>query len=306
VRDLIFSLFIAFIIMSALKPVVSFLEKRKIPRFLAVILVYLLALSTFGYLLFIIFPPLIKESGIFFKQLPVIIGGLSPETSGIFNFDSIGKNVPNLTTIFFNFVRGTFSNVIFVITTIFFGLYFLLEEGFIKKILINFFKETEAQVVVDIFDKAEKRMSAWVWGELVLMTVVGLLTFFGLSLIGMKFAIALAVLAGLLEIIPNIGPIISAIPAILIGLSQSYFLGFVNLILYIFVQQLENNLIVPLVMKKTVGLSPIVTLSALIIGGKLAGTLGIILAIPTTLFIETVLMEIIKTKNPKVAAGNLR
>jgi len=100
----------------------------------------------------------------------------------------------------------------------------------------------------------------------------------------------------LLEIVPNIGPTLSAVPAILIGLSQSYFLGAANLALYVAIQQFENHLIVPLVMKKATGLNPIVTLSALIIGGKLAGTLGVVLAIPTTLFIETVLIGVVKAK----------
>lgn len=296
IRELIFSLFIAFIIMSALKPPVTFLERKRIPRLLASVFVYLVFLGFIVELLLIIFPPLIKESTLFFKQFPLILKTLSPQSKALINFDSITQNLPNLTASFFDLAKGIFSNTLFVISTLFFGFYFLLEEGLIKNFMIRFFDESKTSVVVEIFDKAEKRMSAWVWGELVLMTVIGALTFFGLSLIGMRFALALAVLAGLLEIVPNIGPTLSAVPAILIGLSQSYFLGAANLALYVAIQQFENHLIVPLVMKKATGLNPIVTLSALIIGGKLAGTLGVVLAIPTTLFIETVLIGVVKAK----------
>jgi len=107
----------------------------------------------------------------------------------------------------------------------------------------------------------------------------------------MKYAVALAVLAGLLEVVPNLGPIISTIPAALIGFSISYVLGLSNIALYFIVQQVENNLIVPLVVKKVVGLHPIITLMALMIGGKLAGVLGVLLAVPTTIFVETILIE---------------
>lgn len=123
------------------------------------------------------------------------------------------------------------------------------------------------------------------------MTIVGVITYIGLTIIGMKYAVALAVLAGLLEVVPNLGPIISTIPAALIGFSISYVLGLSNIALYFIVQQVENNLIVPLVVKKVVGLHPIITLMALMIGGKLAGVLGVLLAVPTTIFVETILIE---------------
>ena len=137
-------------------------------------------------------------------------------------------------------------------------------------------------------------MSGWFWGEIILMIVVGTMIYVGLSIIGMKYALALAVLAGLFEVIPNLGPITSSIPAILIGLSYSPIFGLYCAILYLVIQQLENNLIVPIVMKKATGLHPIVTLIVMVIGGKLAGIMGVILAIPTAIFIETILIEVNK------------
>ncbi|EKE14664.1 MAG: hypothetical protein ACD_12C00354G0002 [uncultured bacterium] len=102
----------------------------------------------------------------------------------------------------------------------------------------------------------------------------------------------------MLEVVPNLGPITSSIPAILIGFAYSPVLGFYCAILYLVVQQLENNLIVPVVMKKVTGLHPIVTLVVMVVGGKLAGIMGVLLAIPLTIFIETILIE--------SHAGNLR
>ena len=117
-------------------------------------------------------------------------------------------------------------------------------------------------------------------------------------MIGIRYSLALAVLAGLLEAVPNLGPTISSIPAILLGFAVSPVMGVTALALYFIIQQLENNLIVPVVMKKAVGLNPIITLIALLIGGKIGGVLGVLLAIPITVFLETVLIEIINAPKP--------
>jgi predicted PurR-regulated permease PerM len=128
------------------------------------------------------------------------------------------------------------------------------------------------------------------------MVIVGSLNYIGLTLIGIKYALPLAVLAGLLEVVPNLGPTIAAIPAVLVGFSQSPFLGVSALAVAVLVQQLENNLIVPLVMKKAVGLNPIITLMAFIIGGKLAGVLGVLLSVPVVVVLKTFFLEFLNKK----------
>lgn len=298
VKDLLLSLLIAFIIMSALKPFVIFLTKRRLPKGLSTFIVYFIFLAFFINILNLIIPPLVSESTILVRSIPSILRNISPKILNYINLDSFTAFLPNITNQFIDIFKSIFSNAIFIISTLFFGFYFLLEENIVKRFLINFFPEEFTKSVVNIFDKAEQRMNAWFWGEITLMTVVGLFTFIGLNLIGMKYSLALAVLAGLFEVVPNIGPVLSSIPAIIIGLSHSYILGVANVALYFIVQQLENNLIVPYVMKKAVGLNPIITLISLIVGGKLAGVLGILLAIPITLFLETILMEIVQIKKP--------
>ncbi|OGK40698.1 hypothetical protein A2954_05560 [Candidatus Roizmanbacteria bacterium RIFCSPLOWO2_01_FULL_37_12] len=300
IQDVLFSIFIAFIIMSALKPYVSFLEKGKIPRFLSALFVYLIFLTFFFAVLFIAFPPLVIESTQLFKALPSILERIAPEAMALLNLDSVFQYLPDIANQFFGIVSGIFSNAVFLISTLFFGFYFLLEENVFRKILSRFFSEERARTALVIFDKAEKRLNGWFWGEITLMTVVGLLTFIGINLIGLRYALALAVLAALLEAVPNLGPTISSIPAILLGFAVSPVTGFAAMALYFIIQQLENNLIVPVVMKKAVGLNPIITLLALLIGGKIGGVLGILLAIPLTLFIETAIMEVVNT--PKSSA----
>ena len=294
IRELIFSLFIAFIIAGALKPGVDYLEKRKIPRALASFLIYLFFILLIVGIFNLILPPLVIEISHLFKNLPFIIKRTFPSAPINFFTNFFTQNLPGIANQAFDIIKGIFSNVIFVTSTLFFGFYFILDNHLIKKLLGSFFEDSEVNRIEYIIDKGQKRMASWFWGEAILMLVIGVMTYIGLTVIGMKYVLALSVLAGLLEVVPTLGPITSAVPSFLIGLSYSPVLGASTIALNFIIQQLENNLIVPFIMKKVVGLHPIVTLIALIIGGKIAGIIGVILAVPTTIFVETVLIEIQK------------
>src|SRR3989339_1595312 len=290
IKDLIFSLFIAFIIAGALRQPVDYLETKKFPRTISSFIIYFIFIFIIFCLFYLIIPPLVGEIIILFKNLPHIVSKVSPVISSNLNLNFLSNNIPSLANETINIIKSTFSNVIFVTSTLFFGFYFILERNIFSKLLGNFFDDIELNRISLIADRAQKRMSSWFWGEIILMIVVGTMTYIGLNIIGMKYALALAVLAGLLEVVPNLGPITSSIPAILIGFSYSPVLGLYCAILYLVIQQLENNLIVPIVMKKATGLHPIVTLIVMVIGGKLAGIMGVILAIPTAIFLETIII----------------
>lgn len=289
-------MFIAFVISGALKQPVDLLEKKKIPRSAAALLIYFIFIAIIFYLFILIIPPLAGEIIILSKSLPTIINKLFPSLSLSLNFNFLSQNIPNITNEAINLIKNAFSNVVFITSTLFFGFYLLLEKNLPRKLLVDFVEPKYLDRVNLIVEKAQKRTSGWFWGEVVLMFIVGTMTYLGLILLHMKYALALAVLAGLLEAVPSLGPISATIPALIIGLSQSYFLGLSMIALYFTVQQLENNLIVPMVMKKAVGIHPIITLIALVIGGRLAGVMGVVLAIPTTIFIETILIDLINTR----------
>jgi predicted PurR-regulated permease PerM len=297
IRDLLFAFLIGFILMSALKPGVSLLESRKVPRSLAVLIVYLIFLTIFISLISLIIPPIIIETTHLIQIIPGLIQSLDPNIKQWIDVESLTQFLPDAANRLFEVVeliRGFFSNALFVLFTLFFGFYFLMEESLIRNFIARYFDEDKTQKFVSVFDKAEKRMSSWFWGELTLMLVVGTLTYIGLNILGVKYALPLAVLAGLLEVIPNLGPLLSSIPAMLVASTYSP-LSVVSVgALYFIIQQLENNLIVPMVMKKAVGLNPIVTLIALSIGGRIGGILGVLLGIPVFLFAETIISEIFR------------
>jgi len=296
VRELFFGLFLAFIFMSALKPAVNKMERYKLPRFVAALIVFILTLSVLFFILSVIIPPLVQESILFFSRIPDLISQAFPLLNQYVNFNSFSSLIPNITQNIIQVVTGIFSNVIFVVSIIFFTFYFLLEEKFLRSFLDRFVEEKKASEIVSIVDMAEKRMGAWVWAQVFLMTIIGLLTYIGLLFFQLPYALPLAVLAGVLEVVPIIGPIFSAIPSIFVAMSISPLMSAYIISFYIFIQQLENNLIVPFVMRRAVGIHPIITLMALTIGGKLGGVMGVILSVPAALFFETILMEITKKR----------
>lgn len=291
IKDIFFSLLIAFILMSSLRPPVKYLVSKKIPKPLSIAIVFISFILFFTVLIAFVLPPIITEMTSLIKNFPLILDSATP----IFGDLSKEFNINNVLSTFsnnlFGFVSAVFSNALFLMSTLFFSIYFLIENGIDYKTLKKYLPDQRAQEISRILHKAETRMSSWFWGELTLMTIIGLATYIGLTIIGIKYALPLAILAGLLEVVPNIGPVLSAIPSVLIGFSMSYFTGISAVALYIIVQQLENNFIVPIIMRRAVGLSPVMTLLALLIGGRAGGILGALLAIPILLIIETVFQE---------------
>jgi len=292
VRDLLFSLFIAFIVMSAVKPPVAFFEKKRVPRGLTTFIVFVSLFSFIGFLFSWIIPPLTQEIALFVKYAPSMFRSINSPTLSFFNFQSFVQYIPGATNQALTIIQSIVTNAMFIVSTIFFSFYLTAEKDVIEKIVTRFFNETKTKRIVALFDRIEKRMSAWLWGEVLLMTTIGCLTFVGLNLVGVKYALPLAIIAGLLEVVPNLGPVLSTAPAFFIAITQSYFLGFSTIALYFIIQQLENNLIVPYVMRKAVGINPIITLISLIVGGRIGGFLGVLLAIPLTLFFESIFSEI--------------
>jgi predicted PurR-regulated permease PerM len=191
-----------------------------------------------------------------------------------------------------NVVRVTvsiFSNVITLLTVLVFSFYFLMERRNAEGLLISWMGEAVASRVMETLRAIELKLGAWARGQIFLMFFIGILVFIGLTLLHVDYALPLAILAGILEIVPIIGPIISAAPAVVIALATSPFLALSVVAMYFIIQQIENNVVVPFVMRKSVGLSPLLTIVALMVGGKLSGFTGVFLAVPVLLVIQVLI-----------------
>jgi len=291
IRQIILALFVSLILMSAFNPSVNRLEKWRFPRWLAILIIYLGVLGILILGLAGIIPALIEQTGSFVEKIPLLFRQFT-----FLGIDSniLASQIAQLGTIPANILKLTvslFSNIIAVFALFVITFYLLLERRNLDTYLQVLFAGGGEKKAKEFVDKVEERLGSWVRGEMTLMIIIGVTIYVGLKLLGIDFALPLAILAGVLEIVPNIGPIISAAPAVLMGLVISPVMALAVAALYFLVQQAENTLIVPKVMQKTVGVNPLVTILSLAVGFKLAGPIGAVLAVPAVLLIEVVISE---------------
>lgn len=296
IRDILFLVFVAFLLMTAIYPLVYWLAKLHIPRAIGTILVYIIVLGALGFLVGSAVPQLVSQTTTLVATLPGTASRLFPYWN--IDFQTIIGQIAPLSANVLSLTIGIFTNIITTFTVLIITFYLILERGRAESTLIAFLGQASGHKVATFLRLIERRLGSWVRGELLLMTLVGVMTYIGLVLLRMEFALPLAILAGILEIVPMIGPLLSAIPAVLVALSISPVFALTIALLYIVVQQIENNIFVPLVMKQSTGLSPVVIIIALMVGGRLGGMAGAILAVPIVLVLQVVLSALLTTKNP--------
>lgn len=298
IREIILLLFVSLILVSALHSPVEWLAQRKTPRPLSILLIYILIFVTFGAGFGLIIPPLIDQTGKLIENLPIFIDALNRisfyqlPTEEIIN--SFRAGLVPLTSNIFRYTLGFFSNLVTIVTIFVFTFYLLLRWRNLGKFLsANFGQEERFNRVLN---RIEKGLGNWLRGELLLMLIIGVFSYIGLSLLKIPYALPLALFAGLLEIVPLIGPILAAIPAVLVALTISPLLALATAALYFVVQQLENNLIVPKLMQRAVGIDPLATILALMIGAKLMGVLGALLAVPFVVLVKIITLDVIQAR----------
>jgi predicted PurR-regulated permease PerM len=283
IRDVLVTIFVALILALALEPFVKWFVSKKVPHGLSVLLVSILFILLLVGIGSVAIAPLISE----FQKLLINLPGYISAVDGIalpgYDIDinaAVFSRVSDAAGNVLNATLGAFSGVLTFLLVLVFTIYILLDFANIRQMFVNLFPDAKRNEVTNILMKVETKLGGWLRGQLVLMFLVGLTTYFGLVLLGVDYALALAVIAGLLEIVPVIGPIISVIPAAIVAFVMSPLTGLGVLGLYTLIQQLENHLLVPKVMQKAVGFNPLVTIVALMVGAKLLGVIGAILAIP--------------------------
>lgn len=303
IAPILIGLFIAILLMTALNPAVDKLTRAKIPRSIAILIVYLLLIGVVVGGLFWIIPPFVDQTTRLVSRLPELVEDLASflEAVGIAGVDRglIESQLSQIGTIPINLVRFTvsiLSNLIAVFTVLVITFYLLIERRNLDKYLLVLFGDGAERKAKSFVDQLEARLGGWVRGELMLMFIIGGTTYLGLRLLGIPFALPLAILAGLLEVVPNIGPVISAIPAVILSFTISPVMALATTAFYFLVQQLENSIIAPKIMQKATGVNPLVTIVSLAIGFQMAGPLGAILAIPIVIVIHVVASEVFSLK----------
>ncbi len=308
-RDLVLLVLTAIVIASAIEPEISFFIRHSIPRFFAAILVYVLTFGSIFVLLYFFFPPIIADAAGFLSSMPQYLEAINASssfqnitsaTSLIGSSHDLQSFVQTLFSLQSVFVSGS-GSVIQVFVAFFggifsFGLvivlsfYFALQDTGVDDFLRLVMPVAHENYSVDLWKRAQKKIGLWMQGQILLSLLVGILVYLGLLIIGIPYALLLSVFTAIAEIIPIFGSLIAGAIAVIIGFtSGGVSLAAIVLGLYIVVNQFEANLIYPLIVKKVVGVPPLLVIIALIAGSTLAGFLGLLLSVP----VAAVLLEFI-------------
>lgn len=322
-RDLALVVLTSVLIASAIEPATKWFGKNKIPRVPAVLFIYFAGTLLLTALFYFLFIPLVGDAIDFLKVLPeqlVIIeswsplqeGALSRELSGDLSIQSIVDQANAALSGTFNIlgaISTVFGGVLSSILIIVLSFYLAVQEDGVAKFLKIVTPLKYESYVLGLWKRAENKIGLWMQGQVVLAVIVGVLTYLGLMLIGIPNALLLAFLAAILELIPVFGPIVAAVPAVTLGFVDG---GLTTALivtgLYLIIQQFESQLIYPLVVRKVVGLSPIIVILALVAGFRLAGFLGILLSVPLAtialIFFEDLEQSKHKLQQKKSSASN--
>ncbi|MDO8510351.1 MAG: AI-2E family transporter [bacterium] len=311
-KDLILVILTAIVIASSVEPATKWFARRHIPRLPAVIIVYLIVATLIFSLFYFLVPPLLDETAIFLQSLPTYVDrleiwnplsqGSDSVVKGITGSFSIREIVSELTV----FLESFSGNVLSALTAVFGGVlsfiviavlsfYLSVQEDGVGKFLRIITPVRYRKYVTALWLRSQVKIGLWMQGQLLLGIIVGILIFLGLTILGVENALLLAFLGAVLELLPLFGPVLSAIPAIIVGLlGGGVTLALLVLGLYLIIQQFENHLIYPVVVKKVVGVPPTLVIIALFAGAKLAGFLGLILSVPVVAIIIEYLNDIQK------------
>lgn len=306
IRDVLIIVFVAIVIAAAINGPANWLQRHRVPRILGVIFLYLILFLVLALIITLILPPLaeqIKHLVTAFPEYTEKIGVGFQEWWG--KYKGEGENLQNFlgrladkltqaATSIFATIGGIFGGLASALIVLVISFYLAVQEKGVKKFLMSLTPIEHQVYVSDLIERIQIKIGGWLRGQLLLCVIVGTLVFIGLSLLGVKYALVLALIAGILEIVPYLGPIMAAVPAIILAFFQSPPLALLVLLLYIVIQELENHIIVPQVMRRAVGLNPIIVIIVMLIGAKLAGILGIVLAVPIAAAIAEFLKDVRK------------
>lgn len=311
-RDFVLVVITAIVIASAIEPGVSALIRRKLPRLLSVIAVYISLFAGFFLAFYFFLPTVLEELASFLSTLPTyleaftragafdgysrFLGTVAPSTVAGGDIIQSVREILNVNGVFssaFKAASSIFGGVFSFILIIVFSFYFAVLETGIDDFLRIVSPVKYQKYVLDLWRRSQHKIGLWMQGQLVLAIIIGVLVFLGLTILGVKHALLLAIIAAVFELIPVFGPILAAVPAVIIGfVDGGASLGFLTIALYVIVQQFENHLIYPLVVTRVVGVPPLLVILALIVGAKLAGFLGILLSVPAAGAIQELVKDI--------------
>jgi predicted PurR-regulated permease PerM len=320
-RSSLVLVYVSALLAMGLAPLVRAIERRGMllpqgfrrpPRWLATLIVYLVLLGTAAAVVLVVFPPLVTQAREFAGQLPqlaeqaqqtLVRRGILSRPLTVEHLvqqapagtDAIGT----LLGTFWGFIGG----VVGLFTILILTFYFVLEAEDIFRAFVRLFPRRRRPRVRAVGQEIARKVSAWLSGQLMLAATIGIVSGVWLGLLGVPFFYVLALLAAVGELVPYVGPLLAAVPGVAVALTDSTQLAVIVAALYFAQQLLENYLLVPKIMERQVGISPVVVIVALLLGGSLLGVAGAILAVPTAAIVQVLVQELTERDEAPSEAG---
>lgn len=314
-REVILLVFLAVLLGAALEPVVGALRGRLgMRRGLAILLVYATFLLAVIAMAVFILPAAVVQLGSAFERLPEFINrvrGWSQDLQPPALADGIDSLLDTIEAPFLSnkppdpegilgasLLVGQFAAALVTLLALVF--FWLTERSRLQRYALAFMPMERRAGIREAWNEVELRLGLWARGQLILMTTIGVATGIAYSVIGLPGAMLLALIAAITEVVPIVGPLLGAIPALLIATTISPETAIFTLGVYMLIHAIEGNVLVPMVMRNTVGLSPFLVLVSLLVGGTAGGILGAIVAVPVVAGITVVLGRLQDRETPVV------
>lgn len=307
--DILLVILTAVVIASAIEPIADYFIKKHIPRVLSVLGIYLGFFAFLSFVVYVFVPPLFDEIAGAAIQIPAYFASIdvlgSPALTQIIRsaipvkeiIPAVGGAISGAQSGILGTATAVFGGFVNLSLIIVLSFYLAVQDKGIEDFLRLVTPPMHEEYAIDLWTRARKKIGLWMQGQLLLGVLIGVFAYLGLSILGIRYALLLAIMAAVFELIPVFGPTMAAVPAVVLGFGESTIVGFMVLGFYIIIQQFENHLIYPLVVRKVVGVPPLLVILALIIGGRLAGFLGIILAVPVASAFMELVADIEKNKH---------
>ncbi len=281
------------VISLGIEPLVEFLsEKLKIGRTLGVLAVLVFVLSVIAISLYLVVPVVLREVGGFIVHLTKTISSIPgitiPEVNvqnlgldGILNIVGSGEPISGI-------ISGTFKALVLFFGTIVITLYLSIQKEGAEKMLRVVLPAAYERPTLAVFEGFKKKMRRWLGTQVVLSIFIGLSVWLGMWLIGVRYPLVLGLVAAILEVVPIIGPIVAGASAFFIASTDSLGLGLYVILFFLVLQQFENHVLVPLVMGKSMRVHPVVVVVSLLVGGEIAGFIGVLLSVPIAVLAQEI------------------
>ncbi|MDO8512002.1 MAG: AI-2E family transporter [bacterium] len=310
IRDLLLILLVAVLIASALEPLATRLQRFRIPRAISVLTAYAFFVSLIVITITILVPPLIAEIQALTENLPAIYEqlmsmlGRAGVAFGATDFVpslqkgllDVGQFLGQTSNGIIVTTKTVFGSIFSILLTFVISFYLVISRDSLYAFVCSVVPLEHRPYTVRIIKKAQQKIGHWLLAQMVLGLIMGIMVFISLWALGVPYALAIALLTFFAEFVPVIGPTISAIPAVLLGFTNSWLVGLIVIVMFLIIQQIESNVLVPNIMRRAVGLNPLTTILAVLVGAKLAGIVGVVLAVPIATIISLFITDLLPSE----------